>query len=228
MAFSLIRSYTPSHAVPHGFQNDGAGQVWLAVAHTPHGDIPCKAQGGTAWYSYAGLEHVTNNFSYVEVHGSSLVSGQTNFPPHNAVSCGYQNDGAGPLYAIIAHTPHGNIPGKGKPGTAWYAHCGREHMTCDFSWVVHSHGGHMPVHTMPVHTPVIVDVHTPIHHQPHHVDMHLGGHHAGAHFGGHHGGVDVHLGGHHGGGHFTGHHGGGHFSGHHGGGHFGGHHGGHH
>jgi len=30
----------PMYSLPHGFQNDDAGTLWVAVAHTQWGDIP--------------------------------------------------------------------------------------------------------------------------------------------------------------------------------------------
>jgi len=134
MAFKLHKTQAPPPFVPQGFQNDGAGPVYLAVAHTQWGDIPGKALPGTCWFPYGGTEHATNNFSFVEVQNSVFIK-SPHAPPATAVIAGFQNDGAGPLYAVIAHTQWGNIPGKGKPGTAWFAYGGKEHSTADFSWI---------------------------------------------------------------------------------------------
>eukprot|EP01126_Amoeba_proteus_P050652 TRINITY_DN5_c0_g1_i7.p1 TRINITY_DN5_c0_g1~~TRINITY_DN5_c0_g1_i7.p1 ORF type:complete len:252 (+),score=25.48 TRINITY_DN5_c0_g1_i7:70-756(+) len=154
--FNLIRG-SPSPQVPSGKQNDGV-QVYLAVAHTPHGDIPCKASGTTAWYPYGGSENATNNFSFVAVPGSTLVGNSPNNPPPNAIICGHQNDGAGPLYAVITHSQHGNIPGKGKPGNAWYTYDGKEHVANNFSWVVanqiHAWNSHPSMQFFPDHYPL--------------------------------------------------------------------------
>jgi len=137
--FTLVRSPQPPQFTPQGFQNDGAGVVHLAVAHTNHGDIPAKAIGNNCWYAYGGAEHATNNFSWVEVKNASFVKSPQN-PPPNAVICGHQNDGAGQLWAALAHTQWGNIPAKAKPGNAWFAYGGKEHATADFSWIVQSFG----------------------------------------------------------------------------------------
>eukprot|EP01126_Amoeba_proteus_P000757 TRINITY_DN10217_c1_g1_i1.p1 TRINITY_DN10217_c1_g1~~TRINITY_DN10217_c1_g1_i1.p1 ORF type:complete len:134 (+),score=13.25 TRINITY_DN10217_c1_g1_i1:441-842(+) len=124
----------------------------------------------------------------------------------------------------MAHTPFGTIPGKARSGQAWYAHGGREHVTCDFSWIV-QHGVHTggmphsyPVVTTPVHitphmtpmvtpmvTPVVSPVHVDVYHPPPHHHHH--GHHNIAitahhghhgHHGHHHGhGLSHILGGHH-------------------------------
>ena len=48
-----------------GNQTDGHGNLWCAVANTPHGKIPGKASKGTCWYSYNGGEHLTQDFEYV-------------------------------------------------------------------------------------------------------------------------------------------------------------------
>jgi hypothetical protein len=119
-----------AHSVA-GHQNDGAGTVYLAVAHTSHGDIPGKAQGNNCWYPYGGSEHSTNNFSWVASVSHRLTpTSQSAHPPANAIRCGHQNDGAGDLYAAIAHTSHGNIPGKAQGNNCWYPYGGSEHSNC--------------------------------------------------------------------------------------------------
>ena len=50
---------------PQGFQNDGAGRLWCAIAHTEHGRIPGKAKGNDCWYPYGGKEHHTHDFTFV-------------------------------------------------------------------------------------------------------------------------------------------------------------------
>ncbi|EFC36690.1 predicted protein [Naegleria gruberi] len=128
-----------SGMVPHnaitGFQNDGAGVVYVAVAHSQWGNIPGKANAsGTAWFPYGGQEQVTNNFSYV-VNGTTYKhSGDS---PAQSVATGYQNDGAGTLWSAIAHTSHGDIPGKAKGNTCWYPYGGKEETTQNFSYVFH-------------------------------------------------------------------------------------------
>lgn len=54
---------------PHGFQTDGGGYVWCAVARTQWGRIPGKAQGQTCWFSYGGREHTTGDFYYIGKRG---------------------------------------------------------------------------------------------------------------------------------------------------------------
>jgi len=147
MSFQLVRSSNPPQgSLQTGFQNDGAGALWCAVAHTNHGDIPGKAKGNDCWYPYGGKEHGTNNFSYVVSRNFRLV--RSNYPPPGALQCGFQNDGAGALWATVAHTNHGDIPGKGKGGDCWYSYGGQEHATNNFSWVVNSwdlvRGGYAP------------------------------------------------------------------------------------
>jgi hypothetical protein len=45
-----------------GWQNDGAGEVYCAVANTKWGEIPGKAKGKKCWYSYGGNEYSTDDF----------------------------------------------------------------------------------------------------------------------------------------------------------------------
>jgi hypothetical protein len=112
---------------PQGVQNDGAGRLYAAIAHTEHGEIPGKAKEGECWYPYGGQEHSTQDFTLVfdqvlrnEPHGSAQ---------------GHQNDGAGELFCAIAHTEHGLIPGKAKDGTCWFSYGGEEHATEDFKYL---------------------------------------------------------------------------------------------
>ena len=49
-----------------GHQNDGAGDLWCAVAHTEWGHIPGKAKGGDCWFPYGGKEHSTRDFHYFD------------------------------------------------------------------------------------------------------------------------------------------------------------------
>jgi len=124
----------PVYAV-HGHQNDGAGQVSCAIAHTAQGDIPGKAKDGNCWYAYGGKEISTTNFSWLVISRGSHMEQNRGRPPSNAVAAGFQNDGAGTVYAAIAQTPQGNIPGKAKDNTCWYPYGGKEQSTSNFMWV---------------------------------------------------------------------------------------------
>ena len=57
-------------------------------------------------------------------------------PPELAIKCAFQEDGTRYLYAAIAGTKWGNIPGKAKDSTCWYSYGGREYSTSDFYWLV--------------------------------------------------------------------------------------------
>eukprot|EP01126_Amoeba_proteus_P050658 TRINITY_DN5_c0_g2_i7.p4 TRINITY_DN5_c0_g2~~TRINITY_DN5_c0_g2_i7.p4 ORF type:complete len:118 (-),score=22.92 TRINITY_DN5_c0_g2_i7:69-422(-) len=115
---------------------DGSGELHLALAHTPHGDIPAKARGNTAWYPYGGAEHTTNDFSWIVVPNWSLQPSNGQAPPHNAIS-GRQNDGA-QIWAAMARTQKGSqIPAKASGTTCWYPYGGKEHTTNTFSWIVY-------------------------------------------------------------------------------------------
>jgi hypothetical protein len=120
--------------MPHGHQNDGAGDVWVAIAHTQWGEIPGKAQGNTCWYAYGGNEHYTNNFSWVVGHAHLVHVNQCQHPQHPAL--GHQNDGAGSVWPAIANTQWGTIPGKAIGNTCWYPYGGKEYVTNDFCYVV--------------------------------------------------------------------------------------------
>jgi hypothetical protein len=149
--FQRNQGHQPPNAAPLGHQNDGAGDVYVALAHTQHGDIPGKAKGNTCWYPYGGVEHLTDQFSWIVTplcHNGHLTSPQGLWGmPH-----GHQNDGAGDVWVAIAHTEHGEIPGKAQGNTCWYAYGGEEKYTNNFSFVVgHAHLNHVSQYPNPVH-----------------------------------------------------------------------------
>jgi hypothetical protein len=127
----------PMHAI-QGYQNDGAGAVACAVAHTSHGDIPAKAKDGQCWYPYGGKEVNTNNFSWVIAPRGTHLEQNQGYPPSSAIAAGFQNDGAGQVYCAIANAPQGRIPGKALGGNCWYAYAGQEHQTSNFQWVCYN------------------------------------------------------------------------------------------
>ena len=100
--FSLIRSPSVPAGTVQGFQNDGAGTVYAAIAHTQQGNIPGKAQGNNCWYPYGGKEHLTHDFSWIVAPGYSLK--QAYESPAVGLATGHQTDGAGYLWAAIAHS----------------------------------------------------------------------------------------------------------------------------
>jgi len=129
----------PPNACPLGHQNDAAGTVYVALAHTAQGNIPGKALGNTCWYPYAGNEHTTSDFSWIInplTHYNQLNSPAGLYGmPH-----GHQNDGAGDVWVAVANSQWGTIPGKAIGNTCWYCYGGKEYTTNDFSWVVgHAH-----------------------------------------------------------------------------------------
>jgi len=137
-SFHLVHITPPPGALQTGCQNDGAGPVWAAVAHTPWGDIPGKAKGGSCWYSYAGAEHDSDNFSYVTARTFTLVRSklESKGPPPGALQTGFQNE-SGKLWSAVAHHPcFGDIPGKAKDNSCWFPYGGQEYCIDDFSWVV--------------------------------------------------------------------------------------------
>eukprot|EP00929_Paragymnodinium_shiwhaense_P050689 TRINITY_DN25530_c0_g1_i1.p1 TRINITY_DN25530_c0_g1~~TRINITY_DN25530_c0_g1_i1.p1 ORF type:complete len:225 (-),score=10.92 TRINITY_DN25530_c0_g1_i1:124-798(-) len=116
------------HATAPGFQADGQGYLWCAVARTSHGRIPGKTKNGVCWYSYGGKEYTTANFDVVG------VSNLTKNRPATTTGHGFQGDGAGELWCAVAETQHGKIPGKAKGGTCWYPYGGKEYSTPCFKY----------------------------------------------------------------------------------------------
>jgi len=141
----------PPNVAHLAHQNDGAGDVFLALAHTQHGDIPAKAKGNQCWYPYGGAEHTTNDFSWIV---SPLCSNGHLTSPQGlwGMPHGHQNDGAGDVWVAIAHTQWGDIPGKALGNTCWYCYGGAEYTAENFSWVVgHAHLVHCNQYPNPVH-----------------------------------------------------------------------------
>eukprot|EP01126_Amoeba_proteus_P035356 TRINITY_DN3564_c0_g1_i2.p1 TRINITY_DN3564_c0_g1~~TRINITY_DN3564_c0_g1_i2.p1 ORF type:complete len:395 (-),score=113.44 TRINITY_DN3564_c0_g1_i2:120-1304(-) len=120
----------PSNQVPHIFEKDGS-LVYLAVAHTTWGDIPCKVQDKTARFSHGAGEHTTTNFSYLEFPTWTLVRHVVKLPPPSALCL---DD----CHPVIVHTQHGDMIGKVKAGVAWYTYDGWDHTSTKFSWIVHA------------------------------------------------------------------------------------------
>lgn len=55
----------PPGARPIGFQNNGAGDQYAAIAITEWGRIPGKAVDKVCWYPYGGAEHTTEDFEWI-------------------------------------------------------------------------------------------------------------------------------------------------------------------
>ena len=128
-------SCPPTNGLKLGEQEDG--EYWLAIAKSQWGTIPGKANGkGECWYPYGGKEYyVTKEFAYVtSIRPTKLVKNCS--PPPFAIMSGYQTDGAGYVYAAVAESEYGKIPGKAKGDTCWYSYDHQEHSTKNFSWVV--------------------------------------------------------------------------------------------
>ena len=128
----------PDHAIKLGYQNDGAGELWSAVAQSAWGTVPGKAKENTCWFSYGGKEYHTKNFCWLTSMRPVRMERNSGHPPKLAIQCAHQDDGAGYLYAAIAETKWGRIPGKAKDSTCWYPYGGKEYYTSDFHWLVRS------------------------------------------------------------------------------------------
>ena len=136
VAFVESREQLPDHTIKLGYQNDGVGEIYSAVAKTSWGTIPGKAKGKTCWFPYGGKEYTTGNFVWLTSMQPVKMKKNEGHPPKLAIECGFQEDGAGYLYAAIAQTKWGKIPGKAKDSTCWYPYGGSEYYTSDFYWLV--------------------------------------------------------------------------------------------
>lgn len=126
----------PSNAVRLGNQFD-SGEYYLAMTFSKIGLLPGKAKVGEAWYSYDGAEYHTKNFFWITIPpGYEVGLVKSPKPPTGALKTGYEDDKLD-LYAAVAHTGHGDIPGKAlERGDAYYPYGGREGNATSFSWVV--------------------------------------------------------------------------------------------
>ena len=55
----------PEGAAATGYQTDGRGAQFAAIAHSEWGRIPGKADGDMCWFPYGGEEHETHDFEWV-------------------------------------------------------------------------------------------------------------------------------------------------------------------
>ena len=128
-------SSPPENGLKLGKQGDE--DYWLAIAKSQWGTIPGKAnKDGHCWYPYGQKEyHATSDYAFVtSIRPTKLV--KSGSPPPFAIMSGYQTDGAGYVYAAVAESQWGKIPGKAKDDTCWYSYWGNEYETKNFSWVV--------------------------------------------------------------------------------------------
>jgi len=133
-SFHLVKaSEPPADAIQAG-SHDGK-LLWSAVCHTRFGDIPGKSDGSHAWYAYSGREEKTSEFSYVTVKAWRLQKADD--APPQALAVGKQND-VGQIYAAVANTPSGKIPGKAKGNTCWYPLGAKENTTSDFEYICYN------------------------------------------------------------------------------------------
>ena len=83
--------------------------------------------------AFFSLSFIQPIIYYVEFNQEyKLVNSPQSIPP-NAVRCTIP--GVRTYYAAVAHTEHGNIPGRGEAKRCWYSFDGAEYCTADFSWI---------------------------------------------------------------------------------------------
>ena len=84
----------------------------------------------SCWYPYGEKENCTNDFSWpcAPFEMYSLYKNDGYGPPVYDLKVGSQKIGAaaGELYAAVAITEQGKIPGKAKDNTCWYSYHGNE------------------------------------------------------------------------------------------------------
>ena len=137
VAFVRSPGQPPDYTIKPGYQNDEVGEIYSAVAITNWGLIPGKAKGYTCWFPYGGKEHYTKNFVWLTSMRPVKRKKNEGSLPRLAIECGFQEKEAEYLYAAIAQTEWGEIPGKAKIDlTCWYSYDGGEHNAPEFYWLV--------------------------------------------------------------------------------------------
>ena len=120
-------------------QKDKAGYHEPCIAQTNWGPIPCKCKGNTCWIPYDGKEHTGNNFDRIvgtEAAPIKLVSNSTSRDPPKGTVTAVQNDSTGKVYAAVAETNWGPIPGKAKGDSCLFPYDGKEQSSKKFHWIV--------------------------------------------------------------------------------------------
>ena len=122
-------------------QNDSTEFIEPCIAQTRWGNIPGKCKGNKCWFPYGGREHEGYEFNRIlgtKENPIILVANNPQNPsgPPEGTLAGMQNDSAGLLYAAIANTQWGEIPGKAKGNECWFPYGGYEEKTNYFFWIV--------------------------------------------------------------------------------------------
>lgn len=135
VAFVRSPGQPPDNTIKPVYQN--GEELYSAVAITNWGLIPGKAKGDTCWFPYGGKEHDTKNFVWLTSMRPVKRKKNEGSLPRLAIECGFQEKEAEYLYAAIALTDRGEIPGNAKKDlTCWYSYGGEEHNAPDFDWLV--------------------------------------------------------------------------------------------
>jgi len=130
----------PVNALMCGHQFNEPGKVayyYAVLANTEYGTLPAKLFGasGVAYFTMNGQELTTNNFSWIiqtwsVIHDRQQLGFQVSCVPGN------QTGTPGVIYAVVCHTPQGDIIGKPLGNKGVYPFGGRELTTESFSWLI--------------------------------------------------------------------------------------------
>jgi len=116
------------HGVYHAMEVCGKGNIWCALVTNTRGTFIGKATVDESWYGTQGHEVYQDESFKIE---ASLVV----VPECRGVHV-LQQERYGELWFALAHTVHGNIPGKAnRAGVCWYTYGGREYSTTDFVYL---------------------------------------------------------------------------------------------
>ena len=119
-------------------EKEGGGRSEPGLAITEWGIIPGKCKEGKCWFTYDGKEHSTESFDRILGTPTEpirlLSSKETGEPPSTAIA-GTQKGQPKPIYAAVADTEWGLIPGKAQGNTCWFAYGGQERTSDSFFWI---------------------------------------------------------------------------------------------
>ena len=123
-------------------ENNGFGPFEPCITHSENGNIPGRCMFRRSWYTFGG-EKTSSDFDPIRGSNSCPIRlvlnvGSGLAPP--GTIAGTQKNQPQPIYAAIASTEWGPIPGKAMGNTCWFAYIDKEYSTSRFFWITRVQG----------------------------------------------------------------------------------------
>ena len=119
-------------------EKEGRGRCEPGLAKTEWGIIPGKCKEGKCWFTFEGTAKSTESFDRIvgtETDPIRFIPFKENVEPPSTAIAGNEKGQSTPIYAAIADTEWGLIPGKAQGNTCWYHYGGQERTTKNFFWL---------------------------------------------------------------------------------------------